>query len=242
MERMEQYVATHKLAEIDCDWNGWILPGVLLRITQQAATEHCMGLGLDQAFYQANQAVFLMAKMAFVWNQVPRCGQTIHLVTKPEMARRATYKRITTITDEQGTVLGLVDSRWVLVDLQSHRILRKAPEAFQSLGFADSVEEQLSMQMQKAALLQTAGVARASYTYCDINGHMNNSRYADIACDALPQELLRRAPITHMTISYHNELKAGMECAVQLGELETGDWYVTGTNENGCCFEVNLGF
>ena len=247
MESLTSYTMTHTLSEIDCDWNGRILPGVLLRLTQQVATAHCEAMGLDRAFYNQHQLAFLMVKVAFQWEQVPCYGQTLHITTQPEMQKRATYKRITTVMDATtGEQLGLVDSRWVLVDVESRRILRRPPEEIATLQFEASLPQELPLVIEKAEQTSKVDDICASYTYCDWNGHMNNSRYADLCCDALPQELLWKESVRAMRISYHRELKAGEKGQIHRAQLADKSWYFTAhkmeNDQQVPVFEANVMF
>ena len=239
MQELTTYTQTFRVKDTDCDLNGYLMPGAFLRMVQQLSTDHCESIGLNQEFYEKNNAIFLMAKMALQWERVPRCGEVITLTTRPENCKRATYKRVTTVQDEQGNALGMTDSRWVLVDPQARRIIRRPPEAFQNLPFRDDVDYQLDMTIERPQEVEQVGQAAAYYTFCDINGHLNNTRYADIACDALPLEQLRQNPVRRISISYHNEVPAGEHFQVQRGSTQSG-WYVSGTREGKCCFEAEL--
>ncbi len=242
MELKKTYIQTFKLTDTDCDMNHMILPGALLRMVQQVATAHCDVNGMDQAFYERNKVVFLLAKMAFQWQRVPMCGEELTLTTMPETARRVSYKRITKVTDAKGEEVGIVDSRWVLVDMESHRIIRRPPAAFEALPFADDVPFELDMTIHKPAELEEAGESKAAFTYCDTNHHLNNTRYADIVCDTLPLEQMRSKPVRGMIISYHNEVPAGEKFALQRAEEEDGSWYVAGIRNDKHCFEAKVMF
>lgn len=241
MQDLTTYTQTFRVKDTECDLNGYLMPGAFLRMVQQLSTDHCEAIGMDQAFYEKNQAVFLMAKMALRWEKVPRCGDTLTLTTMPENCKRATYKRVTTVRDATGNLLGLTDSRWVLVDTQTRRIIRRPSQTFQELPFGTEVPYELGMNIERPQELEQVGQTAAYYTFCDTNGHLNNTRYADIACDALPLEQLRKEPVTQLCISYHNEVPAGEHFQVQRGQVDTG-WYVSGTRDGKCCFEAQLLF
>lgn len=241
MEPMQTYTAPFRVMECDCDSHHHLTPGAFMRLAQQVSTDHCESLGMDDAFYRANQAVFLMAKMALRLERPPVSGETLTLRTSPEQARRAVYKRITEAWDEAGRRVAVLDSRWVLVDARARRILRRPPEAFAALPFAEQVGEELDVTIRKPAALEPAGVVTASYSRCDINRHMNNTRYADVAADALPLEAVENSVITGLVISYHNELPAGGGARLVRGQNEDGSWYVAGQREDGKpCFEAVL--
>ncbi len=240
MQQIKTYTQQFQVKDTDCDLNGKMMPGAFLRMAQQISTDHCEAIGMNRAFYIENNAVFLMVKMALSWSRVPQYGELLTLTTMPEGAKRATYKRVTVVTDEAGEQIGLVDSRWVLVNMTTHRIIRRAPEAFAQLPFDEEVPFTLDMSIPKTEQRNVVGCAKAQYTYCDTNRHVNNSRYADIVCDALPLERLLEQPVKRMTISYHNEIPVGQEYEVECGQTDSDTWYVLGRNQDVCFFEATV--
>ena len=76
---------------------------------------------------------------------------------------------------------------------------------------------------------------------CDLNGHINNSLYLDIACDALPQEVVEAAPLSFASIKYHREVPMGQ--TVQVFHAPSGNgWYLLGRREEHAAFECYLEF
>lgn len=238
MEIIKTFTQQFRVMDTDCDLNGRMMPGAFLRMAQQISTDHCEAIGMNREFYEKNQAVFLMVKMAMQWQRVPEYGEVLTLTTMPESAKKITYKRATVVQDQYGQQIGLLDSRWVLVDMNTHRIIRRAPQAFAQLPFDEAVPFSLDMSMPKVKQTVTVGRAKAQYTYCDTNHHLNNSRYADIVCDALPLEQLQQRPVMQMTISYHNEIPIGQEFTVERAELDPNTWYIVGGSEGTRFFEA----
>ena len=76
---------------------------------------------------------------------------------------------------------------------------------------------------------------------CDLNGHINNSLYLDIACDALPQEVVEAAPLSFASIKYHREVPMGQTVQVFYAPSGNG-WYVLGRREEHAAFECYLEF
>lgn len=229
-----------QVSDFDVDWNHRLTAGAFLRMAQQIATAHCDSLGMDDSFYQKNGAVFLMARVALQFYRVPKQGEILTLATMPETAHRALYKRITVARDEAGECVAVADSRWILVDTHTHRILRRPPEAFQSLPFDEQIPYELEMELSEPEELEACGSVRADYSRCDIYGHMNNTRYADAAVDALPIELLKTSCVKEMRIRYHNELPAGEQAQLERAQLERNVWYVKGNRPEKSCFEARI--
>lgn len=241
MDRKEFYTEQFRVTDCDCDMNRRLTAGAFLRMAQQISTDQCVRLGMDDAFYRENHAVFLLAKLALQVERTPQNGEVLTLTTMPEQPRRAVYKRVTEARDEKGERVALLDSRWVLVDTDTRHILRRAPAAFDAFPFAEQVPFALDVSIRKPAQTSPAGLVTATYSRCDSNGHMNNTRYADAAADALPLEAMRTGAVTNLVVSYHNELLAGESAALVRGQNEDGSWYVAGQREDGRpCFEAVL--
>ena len=118
-----------------------------------------------------------------------------HPDVRPETAEfltllREQTERLTILTDTEGNRLALVDCRWMLVDTDTERIQR-AP-GWETEGFQnEELPEELPQLVHKSKDLQPAGEWVARYSLCDLNGHINNAAYLDIACDAIPLEVWR---------------------------------------------------
>ena len=81
------------------------------------------------------------------------------------------------------------------------------------------------------------------YSDTDINGHVNNTRYADFACDALDMDQLEQGHfLSTMQIGYLAECRPGDVLSIQTGEQEGGH-YVCGLDREGKSrFEAELFF
>ena len=77
------------------------------------------------------------------------------------------------------------------------------------------------------------------YSYVDINGHMNNTRYFDLAEDSIPAAAAGRA-LRSVLIEYANEARHGEELVVRWGQAGD-DWYLTGEADK-CVFRMRLGY
>lgn len=95
--------------------------------------------------------------------------------------------------------------------------------------------------MHKAKELTCAGSRTASYSLCDLNGHVNNACYLDIACDALPLEVVKGGPLKFVSVKYHREIPLGSQVEVFYAPSTDG-WYVVGRREEHAAFECYLEF
>ena len=73
----------------------------------------------------------------------------------------------------------------------------------------------------------------------DVNHHMNNAVYADLACNAIEQELFAGRHIASFTIQYHREAKFG-ETISLYQKKEENRYFLEGQLGDAACFESLL--
>ena len=179
----QTFTETFRLAQADCDLANRAMPAALLRKAQQLAIDHCNAIGLTDDVYLRTGTAFLMAKVALEIYRPIRLGEQLRATTMPSQPKRAVYNRLTTFEDEQGQLAALYDSRWVLVDVNSRRILRQPPEEL-PIAFDQTVDKELDFGVERLPVGQGRTIL-AGYSLCDCNRHINNTRYADLVCDAI---------------------------------------------------------
>lgn len=240
MSEYRSYTEHMTVLDGDSDFRRCLKPSALFRYVEQVSADHARAYGMDHAFFKERHSAFLVGKQALrVW-RMPGRAEKIALTTACETFKKGTMKRLTTITSETGEKLALVDCRWMAVDTEAGRILRTPGWNTPDFQNGDLPEE-LPQIVHKSQPLTAAGERRASYSMCDLNGHINNSLYLDIACDALPQEVVEAAPLSFASIKYHREVPMGQSVQVFYAPSKEG-WYVLGRREEHAAFECYLEF
>ncbi len=240
MQYRSSYTEQIILREDDTDYRGLMKPSALLRYAEQAATAHSEALGRGDGFYQERQLVYLLGKQALQFFAVPHKRAVLTAVTIPEKNRRGANKRITLFYDPSGKEVARVDARWILVDTASGKIVRRLPEGLDD-SWNDEVECELPQLVHKPAQLAPAGTARAAYSLCDVNRHINNAAYLDIACDALPLEVMEQGPVVYAAVKYHRQVLLGQQmelCCGQTADEAGPGWYIAGRREGRTSFEL----
>ncbi|HIX94459.1 MAG TPA: acyl-ACP thioesterase [Candidatus Gemmiger excrementipullorum] len=237
------YTQTYTICRHDGDHHGNAKPGALLRYGQQIATMHAEAAGLNDELYAATHTAYVLAKLALHIDRTPRVDETLTVTTRPERCKRAVNKRITFFNDAAGRQVAVLDSRWVLIDTDKRLILRKHPEAFNDC-WAEDVPFELPMKMVKAVPedCTPAGEYTATYSRCDMNGHMNNTRYVDILCDALPWNVWDEGEVRDLKVYYHREVPRGASFALLQAQTGEKQYYFCGQREEKAAFEASITF
>lgn len=245
MEEMQTFSEDFVVQPIDCDLQDRMTLGALLRWAQQIAGDHCDAIGLTTEYLFHHGAVFLLAKVGLELSRPIHSGESFRVTTRPCAPRHAFYNRYTTLCTPEGEPVVRMDARWVLVDPETHRVLRRPPEGL-VFPFGDWVDEEQDLSILRAENPSPAGNAAAVYSRVDINGHLNNTYYGDILCDALPVSLWRQPEYLCKAVLYYRlELPFGEQMALSRGEIsqtEGSGWYVEGIRGGHRCFEGNLYF
>ena len=144
-----------------------------------------------------------------------------------------THAEAAGLTDEVYTA---TRTAFVLAKLALH--IDRTPHWAEDVPFA------LPMKMTKAApeACELAGEPVASYSRCDMNGHLNNTRYADILCDALPWSVWEQGTVQDLLLFYHREVPRGESFTLSRARTGEKQYYFNGEREGKSAFEASITF
>ena len=231
------HTETFRIFDNDCDMNHLLTPRGGMRLAQQMATDHCTSAGMDADFYERTRTAWVVVRSALAWTRVPHADEELTITTRPEAHRRGMCKRITEFRDARGDEIGLMDARWVLVNTEDRSIYRHLPESYGWVAFNESIDRELRVRIPRKLEGTYVRSVHAGFSYCDANGHVNNTRYADLICDALPDDAMRDATLKSLAISFEHEIPYGSDFDLTRLRLEDGSWYVSGDQNGAHCFE-----
>lgn len=242
-----QFQKQFTVAEYECDTNGRIKPGYLLRHMQQVSGEHLDALGLPYIELFDMGQVFLLSKILLDIARLPMGGEPLTLTTTPKTPIGAQFIRTNEFFDKEGARILRADTTWLLVNPKTRKILRPKEFGASLLFTQDALPCPLvKYRVAKPERVQQVGVREIRYSDLDVNRHMNNAAYADIICDFLPEGVYQNGRPSSLFISFQNEARLGELLTVSMGEETSADtaaqqeYYIIGEKENGCCFEALL--
>lgn len=141
----------------------------------------------------------------------PKYGQVLNVNTWGRAMKRSYTYRDFEMYDEQNNLCVIGTSKWVLVDINNGRITRISDEVFEKYQLEEksvfNIEELDKLKEPETHSLEM------KYKVCrrdiDLNGHMHNLYYLDLAYEALPEEVYQQRPFNNVRIQYKNEVKIG---------------------------------
>ena len=239
-----EYAWPLKIATYDAGPDQCLRPASILKLQQEVGELHLGAGGLGyQVLLEAGMA-FLLTRTNCVIHRMPRLNETVTLRTWHRGTRGAQFYRCYVFEDARGVPLVESVTAFALVDVQDHRLLR--PEAFDRFALATQTDVYNGCpdtgKWRPSVELQPVDRHVVRWSETDWNGHLNNTVYADLVCDALPLELMRERPLSSLILAYHRELKLGEQMDLTLGTLENGDFAAAGHRGGDAIFEANAAF
>ena len=160
--------------------------------------------------------------------------ETFHTPTRHRM-----FPRYFILRDAEERIVGTASSLWVLMDLQSRQSI--IPDEIASL-LPDNSDLRPPMPLPARIMPITNGHDteiryHPSYTDLDANGHMNNARYADVLCNCLGVDMLRRHQVESITVNYFAEVLPEHQLLLILSQNKL-QIRLAGTCEGKIAFEI----
>lgn len=228
------YEHTYRVDSLALDLFGHCRPSAVLGLLQEAATQAACDLRLSGPEVRERYNAFWMLariryelKRPLLWNE-PVTIKTWHRGGKAAVMYREFDLSV------NGELVGQALSAWVLAGWEDRKILH--------LSGVGEIEDTSGGSLcrgdplRKLRLpdgLPLAEERRMRYSDTDLNGHVNNSRYADFACDALRLETEGVGKfVSRLQLCYLSECLAGETVELCTGR-EGSDLFVHGRGKDG---------
>lgn len=141
----------------------------------------------------------------------PKYGFALKVNTWGRNMKKAYTYRDFEMYDDKGNLCAIGTSKWALVDIKTGRITRLNSEIEDSY----QIEEKMVFNEEELDKIKIPENYTSEMKYkvsrrdIDINGHMHNLYYLDLAYEALPEEVYEQRPFDNVRIQYKKEIKYG---------------------------------
>ena len=241
----QSYKFKTRIDSRDVDCRGQCRASALLGYMQEAATQAAETGGFGREIIMGKYNGFWM--LARMWYRIDRplsWNEELTVHTWHRGGKGAVSYRDYDLYVENERV-GEGVSAWVLADADSHRPIRLSgvTEMAETHG-GELCKSMILNKLKAPAELQLVEKRVTRYSDTDINGHINNTRYADFACDGLRMDLLEKEKfLSEVQIGYLGECIAGEVLDIMTGKMEDGRVYLCGCDEAGKArFETAMRF
>lgn len=144
----------------------------------------------------------------------PNYAEKIKAVTWSRNAIRCYAFRDFKLYDEQNNVIAVATTKWVLVDTEKGKIVRiddallqKYKPELELRAFDKQTEDFEKIYEPEEYQAEEEYIVRKSDI--DVNNHMHNLNYVDLANVVLPEEVYNKENLNNIRITYKKEIKLG---------------------------------
>lgn len=214
---MKSYQENILLRTCDCDMNGQWRPSALLTAMQETSGTHCALLGCGRDDLLKRGVVWILARSEVQMTRYPNIGETVTVQTFHKPVRLRFFPRYYIFKDSAGDMIGKAGTLWLLMDIHTRQTI-PAGDIAALLPDNSDLAAPMALPATVGQLQgeETVTLCDPAYTDLDVNGHVNNTRYADWLCNALGIDTLRRYQPASMILNYNAEVLPGQRVALHL--------------------------
>jgi medium-chain acyl-[acyl-carrier-protein] hydrolase len=215
------YVQNFKVDDILVDRYGRMKPSAMLYIAQVMSGRHSDLMRLDYDSLASRHLFWAVIRNRVQISRAPLRDETIRVETWPLPATRAAFPRSVVAYDEQGNELFRCMTLWVLMDLDTRRMIPPGKSGIMVVGTHRDGELPAPAGLIPCPV-GTVRTRTVNFTDLDRNGHMNNTRCMDWIADVLPSSFHEHHSVTDFTVCYLAEAQEGQEIQLNTFFAEDG--------------------
>ena len=209
----------------------------LFELLQEASIAHTEELGWPRETTLDRGFLWMVALQRVEVVRMPEYGETVVLRTWPGPMMHVLFPRQYLLEAADGTPLVRASSIWTLVDMATRAMADPDAHGVVIEGVKTGGEIELPRPIRFEECDHAASFT-VPFSYCDLNGHMNNTRYLDVVEDHLAGPANGRE-LAAISAEYMSEIRMGDQVDLKWHEDEDGAFF-EGSKDDRRCFCVSL--
>ena len=195
--------------DTDASWR--LKPSSFMDLAQEAAGQHAVYLGFGYDDLIATNTAWILSRVHVEFVDSPKWRENITLRTWHKGLNRLFFLRDFILTDDQGRERVKATTSWLVLNLETRRLVRDPKLMEEGTVCLDNVIETPAdkVVMPKDIEPQYVMDHHVAYSDVDMNGHTNNAMYMQWAMDAVDYDIASTRPVKWFTINFNHETKAG---------------------------------
>lgn len=215
---------------------GALRASTLFQLLQQASIAHTDALGVGDDKTRAQGLMWVLTRQQSRILRMPRYKEDITVRTWPGKTLHGLFVRYYSVSAASGEPLISASALWALVDIHARKLV--IPEPYGIFVAPIVTGDELPLPAAPVSLpAESTFQLAVPFSYVDLNGHLNNARYLDLAEDHAPAAAEGRE-LMEIRIEYASEARLGATLTVHCGNQD-GQYYFCGSTDK-TCFRMNL--
>ena len=208
----------------------------LFRMLQEASIRHTEDLGMGREKTLDRGILWVLGLQRAEITRMPEYDEEIVLKSWPGKTMHVLFPRYYSMETKSGEPLLRASALWTLVDEKKRKMV--FPEKAGIVIDGITTGEEIDLPSPPARLdCSGSRVFTVPYSYVDINGHMNNCRFFDLAEDVTGAAAAGRT-LREIRAEYASEALMGQELTVRWGR--DGSRYFISGETGQCVFRMSL--
>ena len=203
------YKENFKIGLKDIGKNNTIKNRAILEILENIAAYQSETVNYGANETETNRTAWILLDWNLQVLKRPKYGQTLTVNTWGRDVKKFFTFRDFEIYDEEQKLCAIATSKWALIDIDNRKMVRLTDEIMNRY----EPEEKTVFSEEKLGKLEIPTEFSSSIDYkvirkdIDVNKHMHNLYYLDLAYEAMPEEVYEKRPFDNVRITYKKEIK-----------------------------------
>ena len=225
---MSMYRQDFQVLSCDVDSARRLRLSTLFTKLQEAAIAHTIELGVTRERTLDQGLLWAVTQYHTLFHRLPEYDEKVTLLSWPGKTMHLYFPRYFRIVDPKGLVLFEAVSLWVLIDSKTRGIVFPESHDIYIKEIVTGNELPMPGRIRREEAADTVQF-KIPYSYVDLNGHMNNARYYDLAVDLMPAAL-RGRKLRELSSEYIGETQ--LDDILKVGFTASEDsFYICGEKE-----------
>lgn len=222
---MNRLIEHYTIPCYDTDASWRLKPVSFMNYAQEMANRHASVLGFGYDDLIGSRTAWVLARMYIRFIDLPLWRNDVTLTTWHKGLNRLFFLRDFRMTDPQGNVRVEATTSWIVLNLDTRRLVRDPKLMDEGTKCSENAVEQPAdkVQLPKDAQMEFVMEHTVSYSDVDLLGHTNNAMYMHWAMDAVPYEITSQHPLKEVTINFNHETRAGEKVFIYRTSLQAED-------------------
>jgi len=218
-----------KVRYAEIGYNNQLPVWVLQNYAQQAAALDAHNFSAGWEELSAKGVAWVLIKMQFKITGAVTDSQTVNVKTWHVISDKIRSRRDFIFYDERGNEIASAVSWWIVIDLETRKIMRTPPKVLENNGKDTSMLAEIEVKEPDfKTLTPIKTVCMVSRLEdIDVNGHVNNTHFTAWALEGVPQAVREAKLLSEIVIDFKAEVLADQKIKVETYEVsESSFWHV----------------
>ena len=234
---MSVYEKELRLRSSDVDMHRRLRLSVLFSLMQEAAVAHTERLGMGREKTLDRGLLWVVTLQSAEICRMPEYDENVVLRSWPGKTMHVLFPRYCAVDTAEGEPLIRAGAVWTLLDAKTRRLVFPERYGIEIDGVSTGEELPLPAAPRPIPFTEEKEYT-VPFSAVDLNGHMNNTRYFDLAEDCVPWAAEGRR-LTQVGAEFSREVRFGQRLPLRWGR-DGERWYFAGGEGEKPLFRVSL--